>query len=239
MTKEEIQKMLEETIRAAQVENSKSIDGVLEKYFKNIRNKMTGTEQPKEDDKTKFKGLGEFAVAVWKADVKKEIDPRLKAPSGMSEAEDTAGGYLVQQDIAEGMIESLVETGLLASRCKQQPISARSNSIVLNGLDEVSRANGSRYGGIQAFWENEADVISGTKPRFRQMRLWLKKLTGMAYAPDELLEDTVALDAWLSGAFINEFGFKIDDAIINGLGAGQPLGILNAPCLVSVAKETD
>ena len=39
-------------------------------------------------------------------------------------------------------------------------------------------------------------------------------------------------------AFADEMGFKFDDAIINGTGAGQPLGILNAGCLVSVAKET-
>ena len=30
----------------------------------------------------------------------------------------------------------------------------------------------------------------------------------------------------------------LDDAIINGTGAGQPLGILNAGCLVAQAKET-
>jgi len=34
-----------------------------------------------------------------------------------------------------------------------------------------------------------------------------------------------------------EFGFKLDDAIINGTGAGQPLGVMNSPCLISVAKE--
>jgi HK97 family phage major capsid protein len=31
--------------------------------------------------------------------------------------------------------------------------------------------------------------------------------------------------------------FKVTDAIINGTGVGQPLGIINAPCLVQVAKE--
>ena len=45
--------------------------------------------------------------------------------------------------------------------------------------------------------------------------------------------------AYLSGKFVNEFGFKIDDAIVNGLGAGQPLGLLSSPGLVSIAKETD
>ncbi|KKK91512.1 hypothetical protein LCGC14_2712200, partial [marine sediment metagenome] len=35
-----------------------------------------------------------------------------------------------------------------------------------------------------------------------------------------------------------EFGFKIDDALVNGTGAGQPVGILTSGCLVSITKET-
>jgi HK97 family phage major capsid protein len=32
--------------------------------------------------------------------------------------------------------------------------------------------------------------------------------------------------------------FMTEDAIVEGTGAGQPLGILNSPALISVAKET-
>ena len=42
----------------------------------------------------------------------------------------------------------------------------------------------------------------------------------------------------IPAAFASEFGFRTDDAIVNGTGAGQPLGILNAGSLVSVSKET-
>jgi len=35
-----------------------------------------------------------------------------------------------------------------------------------------------------------------------------------------------------------KMAFKVNDAIINGTGVGQPLGIMNAPCTVSVAKVT-
>ena len=38
--------------------------------------------------------------------------------------------------------------------------------------------------------------------------------------------------------FAEEFGFKVDDAILNGNGAGQPLGILNSDSLVVVSKES-
>lgn len=234
MDLETLKKLMAETIRAGQVENIKAFEETLGKFFTSSEAAKKVKGENKEEDRTKFKSLGELAIAV-----RKGVDPRLKAPSGMNEAEDSAGGFLVQSDIADTLMQSTYETGLLVPRCRSMPISAKSNSMVINGVDEVSRANGSRYGGIQAYWENEADQITGTKPRFRQMRLWLKKLTGLAYVTDELLEDTVALDGWLKESFKKEFGFKLDDAIVNGLGVGQPLGILNAPCLVTVGKEVD
>jgi HK97 family phage major capsid protein len=60
----------------------------------------------------------------------------------------------------------------------------------------------------------------------------------LCYATDELLDDASALEGVIRSSFASEFGFLLDDAIINGLGTGQPLGILNAGCLVSVSKET-
>ena len=38
--------------------------------------------------------------------------------------------------------------------------------------------------------------------------------------------------------FSEEIGFKLDDSVVNGTGAGTPLGIMNAPCKVRVNKET-
>lgn len=66
----------------------------------------------------------------------------------------------------------------------------------------------------------------------------LKKLIGLCYATDELLDDAAALEGFIRTAFPGEFGFLVDDAMINGTGGGQPLGILSAGCLVSVSKES-
>ena len=107
----------------------------------------------------------------------------------------------------------------------------------INGIDETSRA-ATRYGGIVGYWKDEAASKMASKPKFRQIELSLKKLIGLCYATDELLADASALESFIRQAFVGEFGFLIDDAIINGTGAGQPLGILNAGCIVSVAKET-
>ena len=109
----------------------------------------------------------------------------------------------------------------------------------INAVDEDSRANGSRWGGVQTYWEGEADELTGSKPKFRQLELSLKKLTGLCYATDELLQDAAALEAVIRQAFAEEFGFKIDDAILDGSGEGEPLGILNSGAIVKVEKEKD
>jgi HK97 family phage major capsid protein len=70
------------------------------------------------------------------------------------------------------------------------------------------------------------------------MQLNLKKLTGLCYATDELMDDANALAAVVADGFQEEFGFKVDDSIMNGTGAGEPAGILNSDALVSVSKES-
>ncbi len=69
------------------------------------------------------------------------------------------------------------------------------------------------------------------------MELSLKKLIGLCYATDELLQDASALESVIMQGFSEEFGFLLDEALINGTGAGQPLGILTSPALVSVTRS--
>ena len=189
-----------------------------------------------------FTNLGEMMMAVYRSSSPGgKIDERLntRTASGMNESNPSDGGFLVQTDFVKQLLKRTFETGILASKVKKIPISSSSNGLKINSIDEGSRANGSRWGGVQTYWENEADEIAASKPKFRQMELSLKKLTGLCYATDELLMDTTALENVIQEAFAEEFGFKIDDSILNGTGAGQPLGILKSKALVIVAKETD
>ena len=189
-----------------------------------------------------FTSLGEQMMAVYRAsNPGGRIDSRLttRAASGANESNPSDGGFLVQQDFVKTLLKRTYETGILASKVRKIPISSNSNGLKINSIDEDSRANGSRWGGVQTFWQSEADEMSASKPKFKQMELSLKKLTGLCYATDELLQDTSALESVINEAFAEEFGFKIDDAILNGTGSGQPLGLLNSPALVTVVKEKD
>lgn len=189
---------------------------------------------------TRFRSFGEQMQAVMRASQPGgAVDPRLltRAVSGMSEGQPSDGGFLVQTDFATELLKRAYETGQVANRCRRIGISANANGLKIPAIDETSRADGSRWGGVRAYWTAEAGDKTNATPSFRQLELNLKKLTGLAYATDELLADANALEAVLMQAFSEELGFKLDDAIINGDGAGKPLGVLASPALVTVAKE--
>jgi HK97 family phage major capsid protein len=194
-------------------------------------------------EQDRFKSFGEQMATVMQAGVPGgEIDPRLRnimaaEGSGLSESVPSDGGFLIQQDFSNELLQDVFATGVLASRCRRQPISGNANGMKINGVDETSRAS-TRYGGIVGYWEDEADEKTKSKPKFRKIELNLKKLIGLCYATDDLLDDAPGLESFIRDAFVGEFGFLLDDAIVNGSGAGQPLGILGAGCLVSQAKET-
>ena len=195
---------------------------------------------PAKDNEKRFSSFGEQLMAAYRAAMPGgKVDERLstRAASGLNETTPSDGGFLVQQDFVTELLKRTYETGILASKVKKIPISTNANGMKINAIDEDSRANGSRWGGVQTYWEGEADEITASKPKFRQMELSLKKLTGLCYATDELLQDAAALETVIRQAFAEEFGFKIDDAILSGSGEGEPLGILNSGAIVTVAKE--
>lgn len=197
---------------------------------------------PNKGDEKRFPSFGEQLMAVYRAAAPGgRTDERLstRAALGANETTPSDGGFLVQQDFVTELLKRTYETGILASKVKKIPISANANSLKINAVDEESRANGSRWGGIQTYWEGEAEELTASKPKFRQMELTLKKLTGLCYATDELLQDAAALESVIRQAFAEEFGFKIDDSILFGTGEGEPLGILNSGAAVTVAKDKD
>jgi len=187
-----------------------------------------------------WSSLGEQLMAVKNTAITngRNHDPRLKAVTGISEGIPADGGFLVHTDYATTLLEKTFAASALISRVFRMPLGPTSNAIKIPAVADSSRADGSRAGGIRAYWAAEGGTKTASTPQFEQVALELKKLVGLCYATDELLEDAPALEAWIKRAFAMEFDFKIADAIVNGDGAGKPLGILNAPCLHTVTAET-
>jgi HK97 family phage major capsid protein len=229
LTDERIAEMTAEAATKAVEEFKAKQDKEIVKRF------VPGGDPPETTDG--FKSLGEQLHAVMRAK-SGQPDARLKAVVGNSEGVPADGGFLVQTDFATQLLEKTFLNSDIVNRVFRIPISANSNAIKIPAVADSNRADGSRFGGIRAYWMNEGGSKTESNPSFAQVSLELKKLIGYCTATDELLQDASALEAWIQRAFAAEFDFKLADAVINGDGAGKPLGILNAPCLVTVTAET-
>ena len=181
----------------------------------------------------------EFFQAVKMAEMYPGQEERRLLPfkaTGLNEATPSQGGYLLPPQIAAGIHQNMWSVGSVLSRFN--PIRVTGNSLTINAVDETSRANGSRMGGVQGYWLAEAAQKSASKPKFRQIDLKLKKVAALCYATDELLADASALESWIGNEVPNELRFNVEAAIINGDGVGKPLGILQSGSLIS-ATRTD
>jgi len=214
----------------------------LEKLTKVNDNKMKQVEpvDDKKNDEPTWKSFGEQLKAVRLAGTPNgTIDKRLvstKSIYGSNELVGAEGGFLVNPEYSKEILKTAHDVGVVAKDCRH--LSITGNRLIINAINETSRATGSRWGGIQAYWVAEGGEATRKKPAFRQIDLKLNKLMGINYATEELLADQSALQDITTQGFGEEFAFMIDDAIINGTGAGQPLGVRNCGALVSQAIES-
>jgi len=202
-----------------------------------------------------FSSLSEQLLAVRQAALRASqsgyIDPRLlrlndeyyerAAPAGAGEQVPSIGGFVVQPEFSQDLINRVFSTGELLRRMTTFPLTKEhATGLRIPGFDEQSRQDGSRFGGMNAKFYNEADQPTATKAKYRMLELALKKLIGLCYVTDELVADGPALERSITLAFTNEFVFQLERHALLGNGAGQPLGILDPSnqALVVVPKSS-
>lgn len=194
--------------------------------------KDLATEKP-------WKNLGEFAIAVYRAGLGQGMDPRLApqaAASGMSTVTPEDGGFAVPIEFGGPIEKTMWDTGQILSRVSARDL--QGDAITFNVINETSRVTGSRRGGVQGYWVDQGTAPASSQVKLARVEMKLRKLAALGYLTEEAMADAPFLASELNDAFVEELLFLTEDAVIEGSGAGQPLGVLNAPCVISVAKET-
>lgn len=185
-----------------------------------------------------FASVEEQFVAIYNAGKPGgRIDPRLisAAATGINEQVGSEGAFLVQADFSQTLFQKAWETSALASRCDRRTVVG--NGIAVPGIDEKSRADGSRHGGISVSYVSEGGQASGTRPKFQMVEAKLKKQMALVYLTDEMLEDAGFVAAWVADKVPQEMAFVMDAKIFEGTGVGEPQGFINSGAVVTVAKE--
>lgn len=161
----------------------------------------------------------------------------LKA-TGASEAIPGDGGFLLEPTLSQEILAPMHEVGQFTAGVRRMPVSTNSNSGTIPGVDETSRVDGSRWGGIRGYWLAEGGTKVASRPTFREIAWKLKKIAVLSVATDELLQDAPMYSAFLRQGAGEELMFRVNDAVFEGLGVSTPLGITNSPALITVTRTT-
>lgn len=181
-----------------------------------------------------FRSMGDFAYCVNRAGLQGvRPDERLAnmAPTTWSnESAGADGGYLVPPEFSSTIMQYIGEQGSLFSLCEKTPV----NSAIEWAVDQDAPWS---TNGPTANWEGEAHQASESKVNLKPAGAKLNKLICLCPVSDELMADAPQFAAYLERTIGKKMRWKVDYGILNGTGAGMPLGVLKAPALKTVAKE--
>lgn len=210
--------------------------------------KTSGVIQVVEDEADRpFRTLAEQAQAVKDFTISygRKVDPRLnrlihatKAVQGASEGVPSDGGILLEPTLTPEVLKPVHEEGVFSADVRRLPVSNGSNSGWINGVDETSRATGSRWGGLRGYRLAEGDAVTKSKPAFRRIQWELKKFGVLVYDTNELLKDAAQFAAVVEQGAREELAFMLNDDILNGNGVSGPLGVMNSGSLITVTRDT-
>lgn len=185
-----------------------------------------------------FKSIGEFASAVRgainAAQVGGSIDARLLAatPSGTHRGGGTAGeGYSLPPQYRDEVAELVTDFDEFGGVIDEEPTERREVKLAADETTPWGAA------GVKAYWKSEGSQMTATQLADEGRTVPLHELYALTLATEELLEDSPRLQSRLTKKAAQAIAWKKNLAIVEGTGAGQPLGWMKSAALVTVAKE--
>lgn len=143
------------------------------------------------------------------------------------------GGFLVPTEYAEGIHNVSLENEIVMPNATVIPMIC--NEKELPALD-IGDHGSNLFGGFTASYSPEVGTLSQNNPKARAMLLKCVKLYGYLRFSNEVFEDMTGGGRQIAEICGKGLGWYRDKFFLKGNGAGQPMGILNASCVVEVDK---
>ena len=183
----------------------------------------------------RFEGLGDFVRAVNKMAYPVANDPRLMFSAALTGEEVDLGGALVPEEFRAQLMMLMLEVDSIRARAMTVPMGSASVSIPY--IREETHADGKTYGGMIGYWPESGDPIGESEPSFGQITLTAKLLAILTTLNNTLIQDSaVTLTMLIGMLFASTTRWTEERAFYKGDGAGLPMGVLNSPALIKVAK---
>ena len=197
-----------------------------------VKSEAKAPAEVKTADEKCYRNLGEQLADIKKASLGYGVTPALEKTQrsilGMNTQVGSEGGYAIQVDFANHIMDSVVEQSEILNRVDRYQVSANANEVYVSMVNETSTAN--VFGGVVAYVVEEGATIPNTKPSLKQIRLPLKKLAALAYVTDEQMRDAQFTGSLLERAFGLAIARLREKMIITN--------VINNPGTTTIAKES-
>ncbi len=151
----------------------------------------------------------------------------------------TSYGYLLKPQFYGSLFEIAQEDSVIYPYAFKVPIG---NSLELRWptLDQYftpTAGQSASYGGVTVYRKGESSQRPSSDGRLREQTFKVTDLVGYTPLSRDLIADNyIAADAIVQRLFARAIEWKKDEECFRGNGVGKPLGILNAPALISVTR---
>jgi HK97 family phage major capsid protein len=164
------------------------------------------------DKARSFNSLGDFLLSQVRYVRDGVIDNRhVRAPTGLSEGAD---GLLVPPQFVARLLNEIYDRySFVATLCDRRPTDFPLASVEIPGVDETSRQDGSRSGGLKSYWVAEADSVSPSLPRYKKLAFGPKKVVCLVYGTSQLVADSALFNGHVNHAVPLELAAKLDTSI--------------------------
>jgi HK97 family phage major capsid protein len=217
-------------------------DEVVAKLKPGVNGEQSATYNPKAmgakiDDM--FDTSSDYFRAIWhNTDATPEVSNQLlRLRAAFSENVPSEGGFLVPERLRSELLRVALENSIVRARARVVPMD--SLRVPFPAVDSTSNAS-SVFGGIIAYWTEEAAALTATEAAFSRVVLEAKKLTAYTEVSNELISDSaISFQAFIDEIFPEALAFYEDYAFLLGTGAGEPLGVLHGDnaASISVTKQ--
>lgn len=205
-------------------------------------NKLYNKKAPGAAIDQEFSNSAEYFQSIWHlantlpngAELSNKASNVRKIQNSFGSAVPADGGFLIPETLRAELLQVALETAVVRPRARV--INMETLRVPIPAIDSTSNVS-SVFGGVTCYWTEEGAALTESQASFSRVVLDAKKLTGYAEMPNELIADASAFGSFFNQVFPQALAWYEDDAFINGTGAGEPLGFLNAGAAVSVAAE--
>ena len=182
---------------------------------------LPGSE-PTGDEKNDF-NYARAARAIQMRDfsqagLEKEVFDNMRKQRDLGTQTGSEGGYIVP----------IQQSGDIIDRLRDKVIAERLGARVMDGGNGMPLFIPRLASSVTATWLAENGTITDTDVSFDQIEMRPRELAAMSKLSMKLIENSApAADAIVRDDFVKQFALAVDEAVMNGSGNNQPIGIIN------------